>query len=152
MNSNPIKQIFQFNQEAGFLDGEYSDTRESAYSIEEMLEGFNSLPNLCMHLGIKDEGSSPKDISRYIIELANYNTDIPDVDRLDKHLDSIIYNFGSIFKLGLSPQDAMHALQIVMEHNMAKLKDKQIDEAGKLLKPKDFVGPENDLQNLLDKR
>ncbi len=164
--NNPIKQIFQFNREAGFLNGEYSDVRESAYSIEEMLEGaheiylesiYKALDSVLSNGDMQpvEGGKTPKGISRQLVNLAGFwipQNHLSDVDRFDKHIDSIVFNFGSLFKLGLTPQQAMHGLQVVMDANMAKLKNKQVDANGKLMKPTDFVNPEPELQKILDKR
>jgi hypothetical protein len=100
-----------------------------------------------------DEVNHPKFISRKIVAIAHGDSDsfIADVDRLDKHLDSIVYNFGSIFKLGLSPQQAIKALSIVCDANLTKLSAGQ-DEHGKQRKPADFVPPEKRLQAILDER
>lgn len=158
---NPIKQIYKFNEEAGLLSQGYSDERECAFPIEEALEGL-STSRLSYTLGIP-ECSTPKEISRTIIQLdsdywgsiaENSNlTIIPpsDVERLDKHLDIIVFSFGSIFKLGLTPQQAMNALDIVMQSNMSKLYAGQ-DSEGKQLKPQLFIGPETRLQKILDQR
>jgi hypothetical protein len=54
-------------------------------------------------------------------------------------------------KLGLNPQEITKALNIVMHANFAKLQCPR-DEFGKLTKPADFVGPEAELQKLLDSR
>ena len=149
MNLNPIKQIYKFNQEAGLLAKGYNDDRECAFPIEEALEGFNT-KELAYQLGC-DDSASPKDISRAIIDLTINEETLTDVDRLDKHLDTIIFAFGSIFKLGLSAQDAMTALGIVMDANMTKLAA-GTDEHGKQMKPIDFVPPEARLQKILDRR
>lgn len=77
---------------------------------------------------------------------------ITDVDRLDKACDSVVYAIGSMAKLGLSAQEITQALNIVMDKNLEKLKNKQYDAEGKLLKDFSFVGPEAQLQALLDKR
>lgn len=152
--TNPIKDIYKFNKDRGLLDKDYNDKKECAFPIEEALEGMGDLSALADRVkgevGIAD--SSPKGLSRQIIALANLDgePDIADVDRLDKHLDIIVFSFGSIFKLGLSPQDAMNALGIVMKANMTKPSAK--DAEGKVIKQVDFVGPEIELQKLLDKR
>jgi len=148
MNFNPIKQIYKFNQEAGLLEKGYSDERECAYPIEEALEGFNTT-ELIKQLAMENN-SSPKDISRHIIDLTINSDELQDVDRLDKHLDAIVFAFGSIFKLGLSPQETMKALSVVAEANMQKL-TVGTDSEGKQMKPKDFIPPEDKLQKILDK-
>jgi predicted HAD superfamily Cof-like phosphohydrolase len=150
---NVIKKIYKFNQEAGLLEQGYSDERESAFPIEEMLEGFDDLEYLSSILEMKSV--SPKDISRCIIDFATNDvgtSNIADVDRLDKHLDAIVFCFGSIFKLGLTPQEAIKALGIVMDANMQKLKNKKIDSVGKVCKDENFIGPETALQAILDER
>ena len=152
MNINPIKAIHRFNKEAGLLELGYDDVRECAYPIEEMLEGFD-LEALSVELGSKCV-ATPKEISRELVNLANAKADAPtvsDVDRFDKHLDAIVFCFGSLFKLGLSPQQAMQGLSVVMEANMQKLNAGQ-DSEGKQMKPDNFVSPEAKLQKILDKR
>jgi len=149
MNMNPLKTIYKFNQEAGLLDKGYDDERECAYPIEEALEGF-VLTELAYQLG-EDINANAKEVSRGIINLTINKDDLTDVDRLDKHLDAIVFAFGSIYKLGLTPQQAIKALGIVMEANMSKLAV-GTDSEGKQMKPKDFVSPEPKLQKILDER
>lgn len=145
MSLNPVKMIYDFNRKAGLLDAGYSDERECAFPIEEALEGFNLLP-LAERFGCDP---SPKLMSRAL--MSEVDGELSDVDRLDKHLDIIVFSFGSIFKLGLTPQQALHALEIVMHANMQKL-SAGTDAAGKQQKPSDFVVPEAKLQEILDKR
>lgn len=155
---NAIKSIYKFNQECKRPDGSclldqgYDDLKEAAFSIEEMLEGFNldAFPDM-LYMNPEDGEPSPKTISRKIMWHTN-GTHMTDVDRLDKHLDSIVYNFGSIFKLGLTPQQALKALSIVCEANLQKTKDTIIDSHGKVCKPEGFVPPETRLQAILDER
>jgi len=143
MNINAIKLVYKFNKEAGLLDQEYSDKRECAYPIEEALEGLN--------IDYIDTGycGNPTDLSRAIVEVLDPDFTMKDVNRLDKHLDIIIYSLGSIFKLGLKPQDLMKALSIVAIKNLEKLHSGQ-DETGKQNKPDNFDGPEEQLQLILD--
>ena len=151
--TNPIKNIYRFNQEAGLLDKGYYDARECAYPVEEMLEGFN-IEETARGFGLPAHiEATPKNLSRYILASVMEETrfSLPDVDRFDKHLDAIVFNFGSLFKLGLTPQQVMKGLSVVMQANMQKLRAGQ-DSEGKQLKPKDFVGPEKQLQKILDER
>jgi len=147
----PPSQIFQsiydWNRQAGLLYA-YNDELESSFQIEEALEGFD-LSYLCRKLLI-DENSDPKTVSRTIISSTS-RSQIPDVDRFDKHIDSIIYAFGSLFKLGLSPTQALEGIAVVMHANEAKLKCRH-DSMGKLTKPDGFVGPEPELEKILDCR
>ena len=146
---HPLKTIYKFNQEAGLLDKGYDDERECAYPIEEALEGF-VLTELAYQLG-EDTDATAKEVSRGIINLTINKDKLTDVDRLDKHLDAIVFAFGSIYKLGLTPQQAIKALGIVMEANMSKL-SVGTDSEGKQMKPKDFLSPEPKLQKILDER
>lgn len=147
MNFNPIKQIYKFNQEAGLLAKGYDDGKECAFPIEEALEGFNTTELICQLQ--MEATASPKDISRKIIDLTINDETLEDVDRLDKHLDTIVFALGSIYKLGLNPQEAMKALSIVADANMQKL-TVGTDSEGKQMKPEGFIPPEEKLQKLLD--
>lgn len=155
MNLNPLKSIYNFNKEAGLLEAGYSDERECAFPIEEALEGF--CPGYLNTLGDKLDSitaNTPKQISRDIVRILTNDEDqceITDVDRLDKHLDIIVFSLGSIYKLGLSPQQTMKALGIVAQANLQKLHVGQ-DAEGKQQKPDDFIGPEAQLQKILDER
>ena len=149
---NPFKSIYKFNKEAGLLEKPYSDFLEPSFLIEEALEDLNTLPNLAMHLNMKDEGASPKEIAREIVSLANYNAELTDLQRFDKHIDAIVYAVGGAYKLGLTPQQLEAGIAAVMHSNMQKLKNKKYDEHGKLLKDENFIGPEEALQKILNKR
>ena len=153
---NPIKLIYKFNKEAGLLEQGYNPVREAAFPIEEALEQFNTLDKLAKQLSSDSDlqSSSPKELSRLIVSLAHTlgpdQPTITTVDLLDKHLDILVYSYGSLFKLGLSPQDVNNALTIVAEANLTKLSVSP-DSQGKQMKPHNFVGPEKKLQKLLDK-
>ena len=139
MNINPLKSIYRFNKEAGLLEAGYSDERECAFPIEEALEGFESgLGNI-----------TPKEQSRLLMDALAGHFEGTDVDRFDKHLDIIVFSLGSLYKLGLSPQQVMRGLDIVANANMQKLQSKT-DEYGKLTKPIDFIAPEEQLQKILN--
>ena len=146
--TNPIKEIYRFNKEAGLLDKGYDDARECAYPIEEMLEGFE--PECGLSLDLDTPKAMSRAITKWLTEPEWY-TELSDVDRFDKHLDAIVFNFGSLFKLGLTPQQAMKGLSVVMQANMKKLHAGQ-DSEGKQQKPVNFVGPEEQLQKILDER
>ena len=161
-----VTRIYDFNRVNGLLDKPYDDFLESSFQIEEALEGFDNIVNLGKaltldnyhHLG-KEACKSPKAISRAIVSLAFYDKPLPeigfreisDLDRLDKHLDSIVYDIGSIAKLGLTPDQLLQALSIVMDANEAKNGCSK-DELGKLMKPENFPNPEPRLEQLLATR
>ena len=152
---NPFKSIYKFNKEAGLLEKGYSDFLEPSFLIEEALEDLNTLPNLAMHLNMKDEGASPKEIAREIVSLANYNAELTDLQRFDKHIDAIVYAVGGAYKLGLTPQQLEAGIAAVMHSNTKKIGAGK-DEHGKALKPENWPEIEAEqikkLQAILDKR
>jgi len=70
------------------------------------------------------------------------------VDQLDALLDLIYVSIGSLHKLGLSSPQMIEALQIVQDANAQKSGSKNAD--GKVTKPKNFIPPEEKLQEILD--
>ena len=152
-----VQQIYDFNKQAGLLEKGYDDFLESSFQIEEALEGFGDLPYLQVRLHSEgehyEELCNPKEISRQIVRLAEMDskpTNIPDVDRLDKACDAVVFAIGSMAKLGLTTAQIIEAMNIVTEANLQKLSNIKIDSSGKLLKDSNFVGPETKLQALLD--
>ena len=99
--------------------------------------------------------ASPKDVSRAIVATAIGDPDkfkgLLDVDRFDKAIDAVVFAIGSMAKLGLTPQQIQRGILAVNRANVQKLGMPR-DEHGKLIKPKDFVGPEVELQKILDER
>ena len=144
---NPITQIVQFNKEAGLIDKGYDDFRESSFQIEEALEGFKVVE---LAHAVGSESMSPKDLSRAILDLTIGT--LPDVDRLDKACDAVVFAIGSMAKLGLNTNQITRSLNTVMLANNQKLVGAGRDEFGKLRKPGEFVGPEAKLQLILDER
>ena len=154
---NPIKEIAKWQKDAGNTAKPYEDFLESSFQIEEALEGFGDLPYLQVRLHSEgkhyEELCNPKEISRQIVRLAEMDskpTNIPDVDRLDKACDAVVFAIGSMAKLGLTPAQIIEAMNIVTEANLQKLSNIKVDSSGKLLKGSNFVGPETKLQALLD--
>lgn len=170
---NFIDQIYEFNQKAGLLDKPYYDILESSFQIEEALEGFDLRKLWCKLNGFNDvtteialqtdqltEKLTGKFLARTILHeyvtsdssvSSLQKTYLTDVERLDKACDAIVFAVGSIAKLKLTPAQLNEAMSIVMNANLAKLGMPK-DEHGKLMKPEGFVGPEVQLQALLDRR
>ena len=71
-----------------------------------------------------------------------------DVDRLDALCDVVFVAIGSMYKLGLNYHEIKQAMNIVCNANEKKSSSKNSN--GKISKPKDFIGPEKDLQKILD--
>lgn len=164
---SPIELIHRFNVEAGLLEKGYSDFLESSFQIEEALEGFSSeairqvQETIEISIYPKEMPTynySPKGLARTITSCMYHTSeggprDIvgSDVERLDKACDSVVFAVGSMAKLGLSPEQITRALNIVMHANFSKLAMPK-DSFGKLMKPDNFVGPEDKLQEILDER
>ena len=157
--SDPIELIYQFNHDAGLVQRGYDDFLESSFQIEEALEGFkdNQLLGVLVHSSNTTPSGQdpykPKNVARAIVHLASsrgQQDPIPDVERLDKACDSVVFAIGSMTKLGLNVEQIKRALNAVMKANMAKLSNIKIDSNGKLLKDSSFIGPEAALQAILD--
>lgn len=146
MTVDHIDAIYQFNKQAGLLEQGYNDFSESAYQIEEALEGYEIAQGFTVHL------DTPKEMSRTIVRAQGPFIGT-DVDRLDKAIDAIVFAVGSIAKLGLTPPQIREAIEIVTTANLQKLSMPK-DEFGKLTKPADWeqYAPEKELQLILDKR
>lgn len=149
-----VTSIHEFNKLTGLLDQPLDDYREASFIIEEALEGFD-LQKLAHFL--HSDSQRPKTVARSIVAYCResqsgiYPTQLTDVERLDKACDAIVFAFGYIFKLGLTPEQASRALSIVMAANKQKLTMPR-DSYGKLSKPDNFEGPEAKLQRLLEER
>ena len=154
---SPIELIHRFNVEAGLLEKGYDDFLESSFQVEEALEGLHpEFIIASMHPAVVAdfEGDSTKarDVARLLVATSIVRDDRPfDVERLDKACDSVVFAVGSMAKLGLSPEQITRALNIVMHANFSKLAMPK-DSFGKLMKPENFVGPEDKLQEILDER
>lgn len=160
-----IDEIYDFNLKAGLLDQSYNDFLESSFQIEEALEGFDSsrlrrlyslLTSLTKPVELPEEFDvTPRDVSIEVVTRVNKSTtgdnNISDVDRLDKAIDALVFAVGSMAKLKLTPEQITRAISVVTQANLQKLSMPK-DEFGKLQKPADFVGPETQLQSILDER
>lgn len=160
-----INEIYDFNLKAGLLDKPYNDFLESSFQIEEALEGFPDmhLDTIGSYFNLKEPYTckTPKELARFITITANVGsggpysdetfTGISDVDRLDKAIDALVFAVGSMSKLKLTPEQITKAISVVTQANLQKLSMPK-DEFGKLTKPADFIGPEVQLQSILDER
>ena len=145
MTVDHIDAIYQFNEQAGLLEQGYNDFSESAYQIEEALEGYE------IEYGFTVDLDTPKEMSRTIVRAQGPFIGT-DVDRLDKAIDAIVFAVGSIAKLGLTPPQIREAIEIVTTANLQKLSNIKVDSNGKLLKDSNFIGPEKKLQEILNER
>ena len=147
---NLIEDICRLNEKVWDQHaGDYNDIKEAAYQIEEALEGFDLFD---MQNTIRSDFNgedTPKEWSRLIVNSTD-GSYMKDVDRFDKHIDSIYFNIGSLHKLGLTPYQIVEGLQVVHNANLQKSGTK--DSQGKVIKPSNFVNPESQLQKILDNR
>lgn len=140
MNLNAEKLVYKFNKEAGLLNKLDWDL-ENSMALEEIYE----------RMGI----SNAKEEARAFVKATNMRTDlieVLEVDKLDSLTDEEVIIKGTRHKMGLTVQQNSKALGIVMQANLAKLKNLEIDDQGKVKKDKNFVSPEPLLQKLLDER
>lgn len=72
------------------------------------------------------------------------------VDIFDALLDLKFVLIGSLGKMGLSYKDVINGYEFVLQKNETKSKTK--DSNGKITKPIGFVGPEEDLQKILESK
>ena len=147
-----VQQIYDFNQQAGLLDQPLDDYREASFAIEEALEGFNTT-----HLAavLDSDTAAPKTIARTIVQICRndestmYPAQLSRIERVDKACDAIVFAVGYLAKCGLTVEQIHASLNIVMEANLQKLSMPR-DSFGKLMKPANFVGPEERLAQLLE--
>lgn len=148
--TDTIERIISFNEKSGLLKKGYDDFLESAFQIEEALEGLENSDTGLVTTTVAS--GTPKQLSRIIVaeNLANAKIPVSDVDRLDKACDAVVYAVGSMAKLGLNAEQINAAINVVMDANVVKQGCKK-DKEGKLLKPDNFQGPEPKLLEILNK-
>ena len=141
--------IREFNAKAGLLQRGYHARLEASFQIEEALEGL-PLRHIVSALDPAQymPYSSAKHLSRKILEHVDSDVRVTLVEAIDKAADAIVFAYGSLFKLGLSVQQAEDLVTIVSASVMEKV-SAPVDEQGKLTKPEGFVGPEERIAEYL---
>ena len=152
---NVVDAVYEFKEKAGFLGKGMDSFLETAYILEEAIEGYEDVFNQ------PDDPNAPVVTARsWAIGFLNHVKEakeargLPmpsDVEELDKAIDGIIFNIGKIAKMGLTQEQLSRAFESETTCNMAKLGAPK-DELGKQLKPEGWVGPEETLQKILDER
>ena len=155
MPSKLVQDIYSFNEQAGLLGKGFDSFLETAYILEEAIEGYEDVFNM------PEDPEAPVVTARgwalgflNQVKEAKEQRNLPmpsEVDELDKAIDGVIFNIGKIAKMGLSPEQIDEVFAIVNNANVAKLGAPK-DELGKQLKPEGWVGPETLLQEVLDRR
>jgi len=120
----------QWNNPRGQFDGD----KGAALLIEEALELIG--------------GANPRSTAREIV--AQTVTDpVSQVDEFDALLDTIYIAVGELHKLGATPEAMVDGLQVVHNKNLEKSGTK--DSEGKVTKPANFVGPDAELELIINK-
>ena len=153
--SSIVQDIFDFNDQMGLLGKGMDSFMETAYILEEAIEGYEDVFNMptdpeapvvtarSWALGFLNQVKDAKEAR---------NLPMPEeVDELDKAIDGVVFNIGKIAKMGLSVEQIEEVFAIVSNANMSKLKGPK-DALGKQLKPEGWIGPEAELQKVLDER
>ena len=155
MPSTLVQDIYDFNSKAGFLGQDMDSFMETAYILEEAIEGYEDVFNQptdpqapvvtarSWALGFLNQIKEAKEAR---------NLPMPtEVDEVDKAIDGVVFNIGKLAKMGLSVEQIEEAFGVVSNANMSKLTGPK-DEHGKQLKPEGWVAPEPALQSILDRR
>ena len=157
-----IDDIFRFNIKAELLGKPMDSFAETAYVLEEGMEGFEAAFN-----GAHKDGTAIKpgdkewvNARQWSLSLMNQvhqafeqrNLPMPaEVEEFDKAIDGVWFNIGKLAKMGLSRDQVREGFEAVYQANISKVGGPK-DEHGKQLKPKGWTGPESRLQEILDER
>lgn len=150
-----VEDIVEFNEKAGFLGSGMDSFKETAYILEEAIEGYEDVFNM------PSDPEAPVVTARVWavsllnqIKLAKEARGLPmptEVEEFDKAIDGVFFNIGKLAKMNLSTAQIQEGFKVVSDANMSKL-GAPLDELGKQLKPEGWVAPEAKLQAILDAR
>lgn len=153
--TNLVQDIYDFNNKMGLLGKGMDSFMETAYILEEAVEGYEDVFNM------PEDPNAPVVSARdWALGFLNQvkeakearNLPMPsEVEEADKAIDGAVFNIGKLAKMNLTPEQIERMFSIVSGCNMAKL-DGPKDELGKQLKPEGWTGPEAELQKILDER
>jgi len=157
-----VDDVFHFNEEAGLLGKPMDSFLETAYVLEEGIEGFEAAFN-----GQHKDGTPIKPGDKEWVTARQWSLsfmnqihqafeqrklEMPsEVSEFDKAIDGIWFNIGKLAKMNLSEYQVREGFAAVYRANIAKIGGPK-DEHGKQLKPEGWKGPEATLQEILDKR
>lgn len=150
-----IQDIYDFNKQAGLLGHGMDSFMETAYILEEAMEGYEDV------FDNPQTPDAPKMTARaWSLSFLNQVKDAKEqrglpmpseVAEVDKAIDGVVFNIGKLAKMNLSPEQIERMFKVVNNCNMSKLTGPK-DELGKQLKPDGWTGPEAELQRILDER
>lgn len=157
-----IEDVYEFNKRADLLEDGMDPFKELAYVFEESFEGFEECYNTqdengdpfkpgdkeyptARQLGLSLANSIKDAVERRGLEMPS------EVAEVDKSIDAMVFHIGKLAKMGLTADQTERLCSVVTGANLRKL-DGPKDDHGKQLKPEGWVGPEEDLQKILDER
>lgn len=141
--------IRQFNDKAGLLKRGYNARLEASFQVEEAIEGFDLAKiEAALNPALTPIDRTAKDFSRLFLNHVDTDTRITLVEAIDRAADAIVFAYGSLYKLGLSVQQAEDCLTMVAQSVMEKV-NAPVDAEGKLTKPVGFIGPEDRIADYL---
>ena len=153
--SSIITDIYNFNEKAGLLGKGMDSFMETAYILEEAVEGYEDVFNM------PEDPKAPIVTARSWalgflnqVKDAKITRNLPmpsEVEEADKAIDGVVFNIGKLAKMNLTSDQIDRMFKVVSTCNMAKL-DGPKDDLGKQLKPDGWTGPEPELQKILDER
>ena len=153
--SSIVHGIITFNKEAGLLGKGMDSFMETAYILEEAVEGYEDVFN-----NPEDPNSMVVTARSWALGFLNQVKDAKEqrglpmpteVEEADKAIDGVVFNIGKLAKMDLTEDQIERMFAVVTACNMAKLTGPK-DALGKQLKPEGWTGPEDDLQKILDER
>ena len=153
--SDLVQDIYNFNEKADLLGKGMDSFMETAYILEEAIEGYEDVFNM------PEDPKAPIVTARtWALGFLNQVKDAKEarglpmpaeVDEADKAIDGVVFNIGKLAKMNLTSDQIKRMFKVVSGCNMAKL-DGPKDEHGKQLKPEGWTGQEPELQKILDER
>jgi predicted HAD superfamily Cof-like phosphohydrolase len=152
---NHLKEIMKWNSDRDNTD--YDPANEYAMLQEEVTEYAHSyIKTVSDMLGIdvithqvetEEESREINEKISELIETKEFKTEWK-VNQADALADSIFVAVGSLFKLTGSSDKTLKIIQAVISANQEKGSNK--DENGKIIKPLDFVAPEERIKEILN--
>lgn len=135
-----INRIHDWNTERSLHKVNFSLTRETSFIVEELLEAW----------GIREVVTNKEDVDRTIREITSRISDWAPTspeDQADAFGDIVVFAIGALTKLHYAyntPHPSV-VLKTIMDHNDTK--PVTVDNAGKIVKPSNFIEPKHEISN-----
>jgi len=135
-----LQEIFFWNQKRGNLPNQIDVALEHYMLLEELYEG----------MGIPNPKTEAKAFMASLLERDDL-IPVSETELLDSIIDLQFISHGTLYKMNLSPEQSIDAMQAVIDSNNSKGSKK--DTSGKIIKDlSSFVPPEPALQQILNQR